>query len=297
VISNATSYELPSNSGQPFSVAFSPDGTLVATADNVFNSVTLFRVTNGLVGNPTSYQLPGTSKQPQAISFSPNGSLVATANFGTDDVSIFKLTNGTLDAGTSYSLPENSKAPSSLAFSPNGSYLATLTQNPNTITIFPVSETGTLGKAVSYPISDSTYDLLQSLTFSPDNTAVATANSYSNTIVVSTFRNGALDRSISFALPLGSLYPNALAFSPDGSFLASANGGSNDITLFNAKNWCNPIPSSTTGPTKNHASCSKACIAGISIGGVSLLAAVIATSILVKKYYSQRSAEEERLVN
>ena len=46
-LSEASSYALPSGSGEPYSVAFSPDGSYLATANEDSTNVTIFQVGAG----------------------------------------------------------------------------------------------------------------------------------------------------------------------------------------------------------------------------------------------------------
>jgi DNA-binding beta-propeller fold protein YncE len=84
-----------STGSYPGSVAFSSDGTLLATADEGTNKVSVFSVSSAgklkqLTGSPfesspTGYKGPG----PDSIAFSPDGFLLATANTAASTTSVF----------------------------------------------------------------------------------------------------------------------------------------------------------------------------------------------------------------
>lgn len=84
-----TSYPLPSGSTEPASVAFSPDGSYLATCNEGSNDITLFALSGGIPSGGISHALPAGSRLPYSISFSPNGSYLATANQNSNDVTLF----------------------------------------------------------------------------------------------------------------------------------------------------------------------------------------------------------------
>ncbi len=119
----------------PASIAFSPNGTYLATADFGSNQVTVFTLeAGGILSAGTSYSLPSGSINPYALAFSPSGEYLVTANggvsvasTGSNDVTMFAVAaDGTLSDGTSYPLPAGSTNPWGLAFSPSGQYLVTV---------------------------------------------------------------------------------------------------------------------------------------------------------------------------
>jgi WD40 repeat protein len=214
--------DVPCTSVNISSVAFSPNGLYLATANSGSNNVTLFSVSAGVLSNGKSYALPTGSTSPQSIAFSPDGSYLATANCESNDVTIFALTEGALSGATSYALPGGSTGPVSVAFSPNGSYLATANQS-NDVTLFKVAGR-ILNNGASYPLPQGSVCPI-SVAFSPDGSYVTTANSSSNDITVFNVTEGALSAGISYPLSDGSLEPHSIAFSPNGSYIATANQG------------------------------------------------------------------------
>lgn len=227
-------YHVPSNYLNPACVAFSPDGSLLATTSSDtkgHGAVIVFSVTDGALSDADSYELPS-GAVPYKVTYSPNGSLLATLNLKSNSVTMFQVVGqGGLAYGQSYSLPSGCKFPVAITFSPDSSLLAVANANSNNVVVFKSSEDGILTDATSYvlPAGDKSPS---SLAFSPDGTLLATANSDSTTVTVFQVSAGTLMGGVSYKLPSGSKGPQALAFSPDGSLLATANHDSTNLSLF-----------------------------------------------------------------
>ena len=73
----------------PVSVAFSPGGVLLATANNLANSVSVFSVGSGGALTPVAGSPFATGSFPRSVAFSPSGGLFATANGDADTVSVY----------------------------------------------------------------------------------------------------------------------------------------------------------------------------------------------------------------
>jgi DNA-binding beta-propeller fold protein YncE len=127
-VSPGTSYgSTPIGSAQPYSVAFSPDGLYLATANTGSNSVTITSIGANGPSGAISYALSPGSTYPASVAFSPSGEYLATANFSSSDITLFKVTKGgILTGGISYTLPSSSSGPNSLAFSPDSLFLLLL---------------------------------------------------------------------------------------------------------------------------------------------------------------------------
>ncbi len=155
----------------------------------------------------TSYTLPSSYSYPLAIAFSPNGLYVATANdIDPSNVTLFKLVCPS--PAVSYSLPSGSQEPDSVAFSQDGLYLATANYNSSDVTIFKVNPNSTntsLVLGTSFPLPNGSLQP-KSITFSYDNSYVATANSNSNDVSLFKFVSGQLTGGISYALPTNSTH-------------------------------------------------------------------------------------------
>lgn len=124
---------LPQGATSAYSVAFSPNGKLVATANaNFGNNISLFKVIGISFRDGVNYALPIGGKSPVSVAFSPDGQLLVTANQSSNDVSLFNVTVAGLDGGTNY-LAGNQ--PSFVVFSPRGQLLAVANRG---VTLFNV---------------------------------------------------------------------------------------------------------------------------------------------------------------
>jgi WD40 repeat protein len=80
-----------STGSEPDSVAFSPGGGLLATANFADSTVSVFSVGSGgaltaVTGSPFS-----TGNRPESVAFSPSGGVLATANLQDSTVSVFSV--------------------------------------------------------------------------------------------------------------------------------------------------------------------------------------------------------------
>jgi WD40 repeat protein len=136
------SYALPSGSSAPVSVAFSPNGSHLATANSNANNVILYAVnSNRVLGNGIAYSPPLGSKVPASVAFSPNGSYLATANEDSNDVTIFVTSCLTATAAASTVANPTTSATTASLTSTSASTLANPTISSGTTS--PASSTGT----------------------------------------------------------------------------------------------------------------------------------------------------------
>ena len=205
----------------PTSVAFSPSGGLLATANSTDGTVSVFSVAAGgaltVVGTP-----PTEPEAPDSVAFSPSGGLLATANHtNPGTVSVFSVAAGgalTL-VGTT---PTPARYPVSVAFSPSGGLLATANQaSVGSVSVFSVAAGGALTLVGTTPIGPGSNPT--SVAFSPDGELLATANHTSpgSVSVFSVAAGGAL--TLVGTTPTPARYPVSVAFSPSGGLLATAN--------------------------------------------------------------------------
>jgi 6-phosphogluconolactonase len=230
----------------PVSIAFSPNGKLLATANVDTATVSVFSV------DPSTGQLTpvtqstaanaDTGSSPLSVSFSPNGKLLATANYGSGTVSLFSVdpSSGQLTpvTPTPTSSVDTGLEPSAVTFSPNGSLLAAASSGSDVVSVFSVeAATGQVTPVTQTPASDAnTGSYPFSVAFSPNGGLLATANFLSGS--VSLFgvdpASGALTplpQSPATNLDSGPI-PSSVAFSPDGGLIATANRNGATLSLF-----------------------------------------------------------------
>jgi WD40 repeat protein len=225
-------YEFPAGQA-PVSVAFSPNGTLLATANSGDDTVSVFSVSVGgqltqITGSPFA-----TGSDPVSVAFSPDGTRLATANRTDATVSVFSVSVGgqlTQVSGSPYAV-DGSYA-FSVAFNASGSLLAAA--NGTGVSVFSVAAGGQLTQATDSPFFDDGAD---SAAFSPDGTLLAAGNDLpgGNPGTVSIFSVGSGGKLTAVT---GSPYttdydPASVAFSPDGGYVAVANQDSTDtVSVF-----------------------------------------------------------------
>ncbi len=226
----------------PASVAFSPGGGLLATANS--GSVSVLSV------NPTAGTLSAVPGSPfsnptgaSSVAFSPGGGLLAATNVGANSVSVFSVdpSTGALSAvaGSPFSTGPGS-GPYSVAFSPRGSLLATANLGAGSVSVFVVDpSTGALSAVAGSPFRDPEAALpkgsgVWSVAFSPGGGLLAAANTqevfpsstrsvHSVSLFSVTPSSGALSAVAGSPFSTPS-YPGSVAFSPTGGLLATANG-------------------------------------------------------------------------
>jgi 6-phosphogluconolactonase (cycloisomerase 2 family) len=119
------------------SVAFSPGGGLLATANLFAGTVSVFSVNprtgalSAVAGSPFS-----TGSGPDSVAFSPGGGLLATTDLFAGTVSVFSLNPRTGALSAVAGSPVASTVPVSVAFSPGGGLLATANLYAGTVSVF-----------------------------------------------------------------------------------------------------------------------------------------------------------------
>ncbi|QEH34868.1 Serine/threonine-protein kinase PknB [Aquisphaera giovannonii] len=139
-------------------VAISPDGSTVATADNV-GSVTLLDAATGRVRSV----LRGHNRVASHVAFSPDGKRLASASWDST-VAVWDLASGRVDAR----LYGHMRSVLCVAFSPDGRRLAT-TSEDRTVRLWDVPS----GQELIILRGHS--DIVTSVAFSPDGNRLATA--------------------------------------------------------------------------------------------------------------------------
>ncbi len=199
--------ELPSSSGPVWSVAFSPDGKVLATGDDDGTVRIWNTATHRQSGQPLSIGDPV-----ESVAFSPDGTILATG--GDDGTVQFWNTATHRPSGQSLDARDTVTA---MAFSPDGATLAIVTVDGTTRLWDVKAHTGHL---LTAPASAVT-----SVAFSPDSKILATGSDDGT----ARLWNVASRRQEARPFHLGpNNLVNAVAFSPDGTTLAT---GSDDGTV------------------------------------------------------------------
>ena len=185
----------PFPNGGGFSVAFSPDGSLLATANEADSTVSVFSVGAGGALTPVAGSPFTTGSFPESVAFSPGGGLLATANYKSNNVSVFSVgAGGALTSVAGSPFPADgggSDSPLSVAFSPDGSLLATANSVAGVgVSLFAVAAGGVLTPVVGSPFSTGSQQYAVSVAFSPAGGLLAVANAAVGGDSVSVFSLG-----------------------------------------------------------------------------------------------------------
>jgi WD40 repeat protein/subtilase family serine protease len=198
------------HSDRVYSVAFSPDGRLLASASGIDdNTIKLWRVSDGALVRT----LTGHTGWVTSVAFSPDGRLLASASGSWDwdgdrTVRLWRVSDGALVR----TLTGHTDTVTSVAFSPDGSLLASGSDD-STIKLWRVSD-GALVATLTGHTGD-----VNSVAFSPDGSLIA-SGSGDRTIRLWRVSDGALVRTLTGHTD----WVSSVAFSPDGRLLASASG-------------------------------------------------------------------------
>jgi WD40 repeat protein/subtilase family serine protease len=197
------------HAGDVTSVAFSPDGSLLASSGSWDATIKLWRVSDGALVRT----LTGHTDWVNSVAFSPDGSLIAS---GSDDstIKLWRVSDGALVR----TLTGHWGPVTSVAFSPDGRLLASSGSDDSTIKLWRVSD-GALVRTLT-----GHWGPVTSVAFSPDGRLLASSGSWDATIKLWRVSDGALVRILTGHTD----WVDSVAFSPDGSLIAS---GSRDATI------------------------------------------------------------------
>jgi 6-phosphogluconolactonase len=214
----------------PLSVAFSPGGRLLATANLTNSTVSMSAVGPGGALTPIAGSPFGTGTGPVAVAFSPGGDLLATANQNTNTVSVFTVASGgalTTVAGSPFG---TGNGPLSVAFSPGEDLLATANLSASTVSVFEVGAGGALTPVAGSPFAAGSG--VASVAFSPGGDLLATANFNAGTVSVFEVGAGGALTQVAGSPFVSGTSPISVAFSPGGGLLATANRDANSVSVF-----------------------------------------------------------------
>src|ERR1700733_8876662 len=214
--------------GIPDSVAFSPNGKLLANANdltsttNPTGTVSVFSVAaDGALTQVTGSPFE-TGGGPGPIAFRPSGGVLADAN-ADSTVSVFSVSAAgalTQVAGSPFSTSA-SNGQNAMSFSSNGKLLATANFKDSTVSMFSVAADGALTQVPGSPFALSATP--DSLAFSPNGGLLATADPGSSSVRVLTVGSGGALTGFAEGQVGGGDDPQSVVFSPNGGLVATAN--------------------------------------------------------------------------
>jgi WD40 repeat protein/serine/threonine protein kinase len=193
------------------SVAFSPDGTLLASASRD-NSILLWDVTTRRTQLPA---LTGHTGFVNCVTFSPDGKWLASAS-ADNTIRLWDITTGE-PVGTPFNA--HTDAVWSVAFSPDGKYLAS-TSADMSVRLWDTAS----HKVIGQPMNGH-QDIVYSVAFNPDGKILATGSA-DNTVRL---WDVATQQPIGEPFEGHTNWVSSVAFSPDGQFLVSTGA---DQTIF-----------------------------------------------------------------
>ncbi|HTR90461.1 MAG TPA: serine/threonine-protein kinase [Trebonia sp.] len=185
-----------------FAVAFSPDGTVVATGGGD-QTAWLWDAATGLIIRT----LTGHTRAVNGVAFSPDGALLATSGSIDQTARLWDIATGQAVR----TLIGHTQAVNGVAFSPDGALLATSGSIDQTARLWRV-DTGRTVRTLTGHTSR-----VAGVAFSPDGTLVATSSSDQTARLWDTATTRTVHTLTGHTAPV-----NGIAFSPDGTLLATS---------------------------------------------------------------------------
>jgi WD40 repeat protein len=209
----------------PASLAFSPDGGLLAVANKTDATVSVFSVSSGGALSPVPGSPFATGAGPASVAFNPSGGLLAVANTSGGTISVFFVLSVGMLSPVPGSPFASASAPSSLAFSPNGSSLAVATGAAG-LSVFSVSPIGALAPVPGSPFPTALPPT--AVAFGPNGLLAATE--YGTGVSTGDLAVFSVSQTSGLTPVAGSPFatdtnPHSIAFSRHGAMIATGNDG------------------------------------------------------------------------
>lgn len=218
----------------PTSVAFSPNGNLVAVTNGHDDTVSVFKV-DGSTGRFTAVQGSPflTGKRPYSVAFSPDSNFAAIADYDDGTVSMFAIDNGTGRFDQVQGSPfKGALRSKQVEFFRDGKFVAVLDDESSTVNVFSVdTDKGFINEVQGSPFGTDQWPY--SLALSPNGSFAAVSSRENKSLNVFSIdsNSGKFTQVEGSTFKTGDFYPS-LAFSLDGIFAAASNSDGNVISLF-----------------------------------------------------------------
>jgi WD40 repeat protein len=194
-------------------IAYSPDGTLVATGRSDNNTVNIRNANNGALVR----SLTGVNNNANVIAFSPDGLYLATGTGeggSTLNLNLWRVSDGVRVVGRLHAFNNGTIG---LAFSPDGQLLAACGFHAFTYNVYHVPDMTLVSTFTNFDPEVGYNVRINAIAFSPDGQTVALGDTRS--IKLRNAADGSLIRTINTNSP-SSMETQSVKFTPDGRFVA-----------------------------------------------------------------------------
>jgi WD40 repeat protein len=192
-------------------VAFSPDGTLLASGRVNTREVKIWDAANGALIRVLSAR----DNEANALAFSPDGQYLATATGGagqTLNLNLWRVADGLRLVGR---IPAFTNGAIGVAFSPDGQHLVACGFHARDIKLYQVPDMALVATINNADPANTRGLRVNAVAFSPDGQFIGIGDTEG--VKLRRAFDGALVRSFG----TGNLFVHSIAFSPDGAFIAA----------------------------------------------------------------------------